>query len=265
VNSKEKPKKNIIDKDISELKDITILEVKGNQQEKSTENSQPELKLKRAVIPDAGLKNGSTNSKKTVLVRHFEMFSNDAAKTEAKLQLLEGLLRDKYERIIIFSSRSFECLLNTQPKNGKGEMIDFRERWTNVMNKFYTVYYQWKKPGTSSLEKTNVIKNESLTADKIISDLNQYCNSQINDKIKEHVKTEGSNDGTQANSVKRRILRKKHVNIRKIKWIFYLRSLKMNSAIVNFCGACVNPCCAISSIKKVLVSILILKMGKDRI
>ena len=88
-----------------------------------------------------------------VVIRHFEMFMDDLKLTAAKLGLLESLLLEKKIRIIILSSRSLESMI-LKGAIEDGKEIDLTDRWSNIMNQFYTVYHRWEIPdGTTNDQK----------------------------------------------------------------------------------------------------------------
>ncbi|HEY6506252.1 MAG TPA: hypothetical protein VIZ28_19885 [Chitinophagaceae bacterium] len=92
-----------------------------------------------------------------VLISHFEMYMNDLKATERKLSLLESLLREEKVQIIILSSRSFDSMLIKGTTEEKKE-IDFTDRWSNVMNQFYTVYHHWTRPEEDDKTKAETEK-----------------------------------------------------------------------------------------------------------
>ncbi|MEP7372424.1 MAG: cache domain-containing protein [Chitinophagaceae bacterium] len=110
------------------------------------------------------------NKKVIVLINHFEMYMNDLKATERKLTLLESLLREEKIQIIILSSRSFDSMAIKGTTEEKKE-VDFTDRWSNVMNQFYSVYHHWTVPD----------EIRSLKPGEVQKELKQYCRDKINE------------------------------------------------------------------------------------
>ncbi|MFL5786871.1 MAG: hypothetical protein ACJ748_02355, partial [Flavisolibacter sp.] len=120
-----------------------------------------------------------------VLLRHFELFSWEESVSNKKLQLLEHLLSQN-KQVIILSSRSFDSMAI----NGKGfkETTTLQERWSNVLNNFYTLYHRWKRPEKDDIDQEGQeIKREflqflntKLANAKELSKVNKYCEQQTN-------------------------------------------------------------------------------------
>jgi hypothetical protein len=148
VSGKEEPGKVIAEFDIADLRksDEEIKELTGKLQTEAKD-------------------------KKVVILRHFEMFMDEFAISEKKLLLLESLIRntDSRKQIVILSARSFEAMtIVEQVDKGKGK--DYTDRWSNVMNKFYTAYHHCQPdPELSRDLEKETIKTQIL----------QYCTGNI--------------------------------------------------------------------------------------
>ena len=115
-----------------------------------------------------------------VVVQNIESHLDDQHVTQKKLDLLEGLLRKKI-RIVILSSRSFDTLPIKYYSIGKPDFKDYTNRWSNILNSFYTVYHRWK-----GVEKYNVVHILS-TANCLASKIQRIVSPQLQVSLKTFV------------------------------------------------------------------------------
>lgn len=113
-------------------------------------------------------------TRQIVLLKHFEMYMDDPQLNEQKLLLLEWLLSKKKIQIIILSSCSYDKMPKTGPPVKADSEVpqDFSDRWSNVMNKFYSLYHHWKRPEERKADREKPFSAELLS----------YCMLRLRDQ-----------------------------------------------------------------------------------